>query len=126
VGYRFDEVGMNNKDIYRPAYSFSRNASINSPKGTITLIPPAPMHFLPEVAYSYGQSFHVNDPRIGTTAIMEGSVASKARSINSSSADRGENRLSANSGTRYNRPVFGAISNDTGLQEDEGPGLWSR
>src|SRR5260370_9631603 len=71
---------MKNKDIYRPAYSFWRDASINSPKGTITLIPPAWMHFLPEVAYSYGQSFHVNDPRIGTTATMGGSPVSKPRS----------------------------------------------
>jgi hypothetical protein len=78
VGYRFDDVAMNDQDIYRPGDSFSRSASIHSPKGTLSLIPPAPIHYLPEAAYSYGQSFHVNDPRIGTTAINGGSVASKS------------------------------------------------
>jgi hypothetical protein len=124
VGDRFDEVGMNNKDIYRPAYSFSRDASINSPKGTITLIPPASMHFLPEVAYSYGQSFHVNDPRIGTTEIMGGSAISKARShqlVVSKTAARTDFRLTLEHVTTAQS--LARISNDTGLQEDEGPGL---
>jgi len=124
VGYRFDEFEMNNEDIYRPAYSFLRNASINSPKGTVTLIPPASMHFLPEVAYSYGQSFHVNDPRIGTTAIMGGSVVSKARShqiVVSKTAARTDFRLMLERVTTAQS--LARISNDTGLQEDVGPGL---
>jgi Carboxypeptidase regulatory-like domain len=124
VGYRLDNVAMNNQDIYRPEYSFSRDASINSPKGTITLMPPASMHFLPEVAYSYGQSFHVNDPRIGTTAIMGGSVASKARSyqlVVSKTAARTDFRLTLEHVTTAQS--LARVSNDTGLQEDEGPGL---
>jgi hypothetical protein len=124
LGYRFDEVEMNNQDIYRPEDSFSRNASIHSPKGTLTLIPPTSMHFLPEVAYSYGQSFHVNDPRIGTTAIMRGSVVSKARSnqlVVSKTAVRTDFRLTLE--RVATAQSLARISNDTGLQEDEGPGL---
>ena len=82
------------------------------------------MHFLPEVAYSYGQSFHVNDPRIGTTAIMGGSVASKARShqlVVSKTAARTDFRLTLEHVTTAQS--LARISNDTGLQEDEGPGL---
>ena len=124
LGYRRDNVGMNNKDIYRPTYSFLRNASINSPKGTITLIPPASMRFLPEAAYSYGESFHVNDPRIGTAAIMGSSVVSKARSqqvVVTKTAMRTDFRLTLEHVTTAQS--LARISNDTGLQEDEGPGL---
>jgi hypothetical protein len=124
VGYRFDDVAMNNRDIYRPGDSFSRNTSIHSPKGTLTLIPPAPIHYLPEVAYSYGQSFHVNDPRIGTTAITGGSVASKARSnqlVVRKATARTDFRITFEHVTTAQS--LARISNDTGLQEDVGPGL---
>jgi hypothetical protein len=124
VGYRFDDVAMNNQDIYRPGDSFSRSASIHSPKGTLTLIPPAPIHYLPEVAYSYGQSFHVNDPRIGTTAMKGGSVVSKARSnqlVVSKTMARTDFRITLEHVTTAQS--LARISNDTGLQEDVGPGL---
>lgn len=35
--------------------------------------------WLPTVALSYGEAFHVNDPRIGTTAIRGGTFISRAR-----------------------------------------------
>jgi hypothetical protein len=45
LGYRREEVSVNNEDLYRPDLSFSRHASINSPKATITLLPPASASF---------------------------------------------------------------------------------
>jgi hypothetical protein len=124
VGFRFDEVGLSNQDIYRPGYSFLRNTGINSPKGTITLTPPSRLRYLPVVAYSYGQSFHVNDPRIGTTAIMGGSIVSKARSnqlVVSKTAAATEFRITLEHVTTAQS--LARISNDTGLQENEGPGM---
>src|SRR5258708_1977339 len=80
LGYRGDEVSMDNRDLYRgPRFSFSRNARINSPKGTISLVPPESLSLLPTVSLSYGQAFHINDPRIGTTDIFGGTIVSKAR-----------------------------------------------
>ena len=124
LGYRFDEVSVKNQDLYRPADSFARTAQINSPKGTITLLPPESAKFLPSVAYSYGQSFHVNDPRIGTTAVEGGTIVSKARSnqlVVSKYISRTDLRMTLEQVTTAQS--LARVSNDTGLQEDEGPGI---
>src|SRR5215472_7762278 len=124
LGYRRDEVTFDNEDLYRSNLSFSRHASINSPKETITFLPPASSSYLPSVSLSYGQSFHVNDPRIGTTAIPGGSIVSKARSyqlVLSKTIARTEFRVTLEHVTTAQQ--LARISNDTGLQEDVGPGI---
>jgi hypothetical protein len=124
LGYRRDEVTVDNDDTYRRGLSFSRHASVNSPKGTISFLPPAALSFLPSVALSYGQSFHVNDPRIGTSAIEGGTIVSKARSyqlVVSKTVARTEFRLTLEHVTTAQQ--LARISNDTGLQEDQGPGI---
>jgi carboxypeptidase family protein len=124
VGYRADEVTVNNQDLYRPGDSFSRSAMISSPKGTLSFLPPEKAWFLPTVSLSYGQAFHVNDPRIGTTAIFGGTIVSKARSyqlVASKTAAKTEFKITLAHVTTAQQ--LARISNDTGLQEDEGPGL---
>jgi hypothetical protein len=124
LGYRRDEVSFDNQDLYRSDLSFSRHASVNSPKGTLTLLPPPSLSYLPTVSLSYGQTFHVNDPRIGTTAIEGGTIVSKARSYQlavSKTVARTEFRLTLEHVTTAQQ--LARISNDTGLQEDEGPGI---
>ncbi len=124
LAYRRDEVNFDNQDLFRPDGSFSRRAGINSPKGTITFLPPASVSYLPTVSLSYGQSFHVNDPRIGTTAIEGGTIVSKARSyqlVASKTVARTEFRVTLEHVTTAQQ--LARISNDTGLQEDEGPGI---
>ncbi|HEY0758603.1 MAG TPA: TonB-dependent receptor [Acidisarcina sp.] len=124
LGYRRDQVTVDNQDIYRSTDSFSRTAGVNSPKGTLTLFPPETIHYLPTVAYSYGQSFHVNDPRIGTTAVEGTTIVSKARSnqlVISKYVARTDFRITLEHVTTSQS--LGRISNDTGLQEDEGPGI---
>ena len=124
VGYRRDEVSFDNQDLYRPGLSFSRRANINSPKGTITFLPPGSASYLPTVSLSYGQSFHVNDPRIGTTAIKGGTIVSKARSyqlVLSKTLAQTEFRVTLAHVTTAQQ--LARISNDTGLQEDVGPGI---
>ena len=124
VGYRGDEVSFENQDLYRPGLSFSRRANIHSPKGTITFLPPGAASYLPTVSLSYGQSFHVNDPRIGTTAIQGGTIVSKARSyqlVLSKTLAQTEFRVTLAHVTTAQQ--LARISNDTGLQEDVGPGI---
>ena len=124
LGYRRDEVIFDNEDLYRGNLSFSRRASINSPKETITFLPPASSSYLPSVSLSYGQSFHVNDPRIGTTAIQGGTIVSKARSyqlVVSKTIARTEFRVTLEYETTAQQ--LARVSNDTGLQEDVGPGI---
>jgi hypothetical protein len=125
VGYRRDEVGFDNQDLYRPELSFSRHAAINSPKGTIAFLPSEKLSvFLPSVSISYGQAFHINDPRIGTTALEGGTIVSKARSyqlVVSKTIARTDFRVTLAHVTTAQQ--LARVSNDTGLQQDEGPGL---
>ncbi len=124
LGYRRDEVKVDNRDLYRKNFSFSRSSGVNSPKGTITLWPPERAWFLPTLAVSYGQSFYVNDPRIGTTAIQGGTLVSKARSyqlVASKVMAQTEFRVTLEHVTTAAQ--LARISNDTGLQENLGPGI---
>ncbi len=119
LGYRRDEVNFDNRDIYRPEFSFSRRAAINSPKATLSLLFPKAT-----VSLSYGQAFHTNDPRIGTTGIFGGTIVSKARSfqlVATKTIAATEFRLTLAHVTTAQQ--LARISNDTGLQQDVGPGL---
>jgi len=124
AGYRIDRVTMNNEDLLRPTFSFNRNATISSPKGTLTFLPPESVRFLPTVSLSYGQTFHVDDPRIGTTAVEGGTIVAKARAyqlVASKTVAKTEFRLTLAHVTTAQQ--MARISNDTGLQEDQGPGI---
>jgi hypothetical protein len=65
LGVRQEEVWMNNQDLINAQNSFNKLASVPLPKATITLLPPD-RPYLPMVSFSYGETFHTNDPRIGT------------------------------------------------------------
>ncbi len=124
IGLRHDEVNVDNRDNYRHELSFTRHQGVDSPKGTLSFLPPDSMAFLPSVSLSYGQAFHVNDPRIGTTAILGGTIISKARSyqlVASKTIAATEFRVTLAHVTTAQQ--LARISNDTGLQQDEGPGL---
>ena len=125
AGFRRDEIGFENQDLYRPELSFRRHASVSSPKGTLSLLPPESIsRWLPSVSLSYGQAFHVNDPRIGITALMGATLVSKARSyqlVASKTLAKTEFRVTLAHVTTAQQ--LARISNDTGLQQDQGPGL---
>ena len=124
AGYRLDQVTMDNQDLLRPSFSFNRAATVSSPKGTLTFLPPESASFLPSVSLSYGQAFHTDDPRIGTSAIPCGTIVAKARAyqlVASKTVAKTELRLTLAHVTTAQQ--LGRISNDTGLQDDEGPGI---
>jgi hypothetical protein len=82
------------------------------------------MSFLPMISLSYGQAFHVDDPRIGTTALQGGTIVAKARAyqlVTSKTVAKTEFRLSLAHVTTAQQ--LARISSDTGLQQDEGPGI---
>jgi Carboxypeptidase regulatory-like domain len=124
LGYRLDRVDIENEDLLNPIASFTRGTSVSSPKATLTLLPPRPVSFLPTISISYGQAFHTEDPRIGTTAIQGGTIVAKARSyqvVASKTVADIEFRCALTHVTTAQQ--LARISNDTGLQEDEGPGI---
>jgi Carboxypeptidase regulatory-like domain len=65
LGVRQEEVWMNNQDLITPQNGFNRLSSLTLPKGTISITPPD-RWYLPMLSLSYGESFHTNDPRIGS------------------------------------------------------------
>lgn len=67
LGVRQEQVWMDNQDIINPQNSFNKLATLTLPKGTLTLLPPE-RWYLPTMAFSYGEAFHTEDPRIGTGA----------------------------------------------------------
>jgi len=65
LGVRQEQIWMDNQDIINPQNSFNKLAILTLPKGALMLLPPD-RWYLPAVAFSYGEAFHTEDPRIGT------------------------------------------------------------
>ena len=123
VGTRYDEVFFNNRDLLLPERSFTTRQGVSSPKGTISFLP-SESTWLPSISLSYGQAFHINDPRIGTTGITEHTIISKARAyqlVVRKSIAKTDFKVTLAHVTTAQQ--LARINNDTGLQEDEGPGL---
>jgi hypothetical protein len=127
LGIRREEVSLDNVDKLAPANSFNKTAGITLPKGTLTLLPPK-QKYLPKVAFSVGEAFHTNDPRIGngngsgvsgTPTVI---VPSHAMQL-VMSKDIARTNFSVTLARVSNAQELAKIDPDTGLQEDAGPSL---
>ena len=56
---------MQNLGEINATNSFGMTQGLTLPKGTLTLLPPV-QKYLPTLAFSFGEAFHTNDPRIST------------------------------------------------------------
>jgi len=120
LGWRRDQIDIANTDVLEPVNSSQKWVGVNSPKATINLIAPQNLP-LPSVAFSFGQTFFTNDPRIGTTA-MEGTTVTRAHSyqmIVSKTVAGTDLRVTL--GRITQEASLAKIDPDTGLQFDEGP-----
>ena len=121
LGWRRDQIQFVNTDLLTPANSFSKWTGINSPKATLSFIAPDSLP-LPSVAFSFGQTFFTNDPRIGT-GTRQGSPISQAHAyqlVVSKTVLRTDLRVTL--GRLTQEASLAKIDPDTGLQFDEGPG----
>jgi hypothetical protein len=122
AGWRRDEIQFVNQDLLVPANSFNRWAGINSPKATISLLPPDRLS-LPNVAFSFGEAFFTNDPRIGT-GTLQGSLLSRSHSYQMVvSRILRKTDLRVTLGHITQSASLAKIDPDTGLQFNEGPGV---
>jgi hypothetical protein len=120
LGWRRDQISFDNNDLLNPDNSFHRWVGVNSPKATLTLVPPG-RKVLPMVSFSYGQTFFTNDPRIGTGS-SPGSLVSRAHSyqlVISKTIYGTDFRVTLGRVTQ--EASLAKIDPDTGLQFDEGP-----
>ena len=124
VGWRRDEIRINNEDLLTPANSWEKWVGLNSPKATLTFFP-KDSWWVPEIALSFGKSFFTEDPRIGsaTQQAMTVDPVETARSYQLVASKRIHNTdVKVTLGHETQTAVYGKIDADTGLQFDEGPG----
>src|SRR5450631_2385435 len=113
---------MDNRDLINSQNSFNKLASLPLPKATITLLPPD-RPYLPTVSFSYGETFHTNDPRIGTGTDEPTLLApSRAYQLVISKVIK-QTQFYVTLRRVSNSLELAKIDPDTGLQEVVGPSL---
>ncbi len=122
LGVRQEQVWMDNQDIINPQNSFNKLATLALPKGTLTLLPPD-ISYLPTMAFSYGEAFHTEDPRIGTGTGQPTLLSrSRAYQIVFSKVVK-QTQLYVTLRRVSNSQELAKIDPDTGLQQIVGPSL---
>ena len=122
LGVRQEQVWMDNQDLINPQNSFNKLATLTLPKGTLTLLPPD-RWYLPMVAFSYGEAFHTEDPRIGTGTGQPTLLSpSRAYQLVFSKVVK-QTQLYVTLRRVSNSQELAKIDPDTGLQEIVGPSL---
>jgi hypothetical protein len=122
VGFRQEFVWMDNQDVINPQDSFDKLATLTLPKATVTFVAPDRSYW-PTVAFSYGEAFHTEDPRIGTGDEVPTLLApSWAYQLRISKVIR-QCQFNITLKQVRNSQELAKIDPDTGLQEDLGPSL---
>jgi Carboxypeptidase regulatory-like domain len=121
LGWRRDEINLNNQDLLTPQNSFQKWTGVNSPKATVSFLP-KDSWYVPLLSLSFGQSFYTNDPRIGTGTTI-GTPVSTAHSYQLvASKTILKTDLKVTLGHVTTSQTLAKIDPDTGLQFNEGPG----
>jgi hypothetical protein len=125
VGLRREEVWVDNEDAINPQNSFNSLAGLSLPKATLTFLPPSSASaFLPTVALSYGEAFHTEDPRIGTTNLAGPTLLAPSHAyqlVLDKPIAKFDFKITIRRTT--NSQELAKIDPDTGLQEDEGSSI---
>ena len=124
LGWRHDQIQIQNRDLVTPANSSSRLVGVDSPKATVTLLP-GPLRVLPQLSFSFGKSFFTEDPRIGLAANHATGVAqvetARSYQLVASKTIRSTD-LKLTLGHETQSAEYGKIDADQGLQSNLGPG----
>jgi len=126
VGWRRDEININNQDLINPENSFQKWVGVNSPKATVSFLPKESW-YVPIISLSVGQSFFTEDPRIGLgtapgTPVVPGSPVATGHSyqlVASKTMHKTDLRLTL--GHVTSSAELAKIDPDTGLQFNQGP-----
>jgi len=122
VGFRREEVWMNNEDRINPQRSFTKLAGLTLPKATLAILSPDGT-VLPSVALSYGEAFHTEDPRIGA-GTGEPALLAPSRAyqlVLDKTVKKTEFRVTLRHVT--NSQELAKIDPDTGLRQNVGPSI---
>jgi hypothetical protein len=130
AGLRHDEIQLINTDKLKPIYSFNEWDKFESPKVTLAWSPgTGPVRWLPSAAFSIGQAFFTQDPRISVatpSATGSGALASPFERSHSEQLvvdkDFRGTDLRVTLGRTTTTSTLAKIDPDNGLAEDLGPG----
>lgn len=120
TGFREELIRIDNQDAINPQNSFNKLATLTLPKATLTFVPPD-SPFLPLIAFSYGEAFHTEDPRIGTGTAMPSLLAPSCAYQLRVSKTIKQFQLNVTLKQVHNSQELAKVDPDTGLQEDLGP-----
>jgi hypothetical protein len=122
AGVRHDALSFSNQDRLTPVDSYETRAGLTSPRGTLSFRIPSRLHF-PVLAFSSGEAFHTNDPRIGlgTSHGTPVAISHANQLVATESVSGTQFRLSL---VRVsNSQELAKIDPDTGLQQSVGQSL---
>lgn len=124
LGWRRDEIEINNQDLLTPANSWSKWVGVNSPKATITFLPEQSW-YVPLISLSFGKSFFTEDPRAGAafngpTSADPVETARSYQLVAGKTFHRTDVKLTL--GHETQSAEYGTIDSDQGLQYPLGPG----
>lgn len=121
LGWRRDEIDIDNDDLLHSQNSFQKWVGVNSPKATVSFLP-SDSWYVPLISLSFGRAFFTEDPRIGTGTTV-GSPVATAHSyqiVASKAIHKTDVKLTL--GHVTSSAELAKIDPDTGLQFNEGPG----
>jgi hypothetical protein len=124
LGWRQDEVWMNQQNLIVPANSWSKWVPVGSPKATVTYLPGG-LRLIPTISLSLGKSFFTEDPRAGAqfngpTSMLPVEKAREYQLVATKTFHRTEVKLTL--GHETQNAEYGKIDSDQGLEFPLGPG----
>jgi hypothetical protein len=122
LGIRRDDFFIDNQDFKKPLNSFHASPGTTSPKATVSFYPRA-NPFLSAIAFSIGDAFYINDPRIGAGSRRGTPIAKSRASQLVATKVSGANEFRVTLAKVSNSRQLAQIDPDTGLQIDLGPSL---
>jgi hypothetical protein len=122
AGIRHDALSFSNRDRLTPADSYETGAGLTSPRGTLSFRVPNSSH-LPVLAFSSGEAFHTNDPRIGLGTSHGTPIATSQSNQFVAMESVLDMRFRLSLVRVSNSQELAKIDPDTGLQQSVGPSL---
>lgn len=120
LGWRRDEISIDNQDLLASQNSFQKWIGVNSPKATLSFLP-RNSRLIPLVSLSAGEAFFTEDPRVGL-GNSAGSLVARSHSyqlVASKTTHKTDVRVTL--GHVMNSAELAKIDPDTGLQFNQGP-----
>ncbi|MGA7217691.1 MAG: TonB-dependent receptor [Candidatus Sulfotelmatobacter sp.] len=120
LGWRRDEINIDNDDLLHPQNSFQKWVGLNSPKATFSFLP-SDAWYVPLVSLSFGQAFFTEDPRVGTGTTAGSPVATSHSYQIVAAKNIRKTDLRITLGHVTSSAELAKIDPDTGLQFNLGP-----